>query len=178
MVCKSCGTEHGLEYALRDRGPEFHYKYQITATAIPESGRKPLALWLRRCRGISLSEALPLVRNPPIVITQSAEQHQVAAIRAEVELFGATLLIEVSEKYPNPVFGPLLQDRLHYSSGPRHTKSGIEMFVQPLSEDTNIDSIVCQHCGEKEVLTDEYPETEKCPACKRLGLIVEKEWIT
>jgi hypothetical protein len=177
MVCKSCGTQHGLEFALRDRGPEFHSNFKITVTAVPEAARNPLAHWLRRTSNKSLQKALELVRNPPVVIDASAPQHHVDAIRAQIEPMGVTLLVEEVERYPNQIFGPLLQDRLRYAVGPQYVDNRGEWLAHSLEEDTLRDALICQHCGSRGVLVAEFEKSERCPACNAVGVIAEAEWI-
>lgn len=117
LVCQACGTQHQLECALRDRGPESYVKYRVTAQAVPFGVMTKLAQWLRRRCQIGVAEALSLVRQPSPVLSPSAWPHEAEAIRKELKPWGIVVDLQECERLPNPMFGPLLQDRLRASKG-------------------------------------------------------------
>lgn len=178
MVCTDCGTQHGLEAALRDRGNEFNFTYSATVASVPDRSRTKFANWLHNQQSISLQEALARTRNLPVVVVEAAWDHQVQKLRTELDAMSVDLDVRVSGRHPNPVYGPLFNDRLCHASGPAFgepvlSESGIE-----LPKDWSDELLVCQHCFKQGKLLGEFPEGSCCPNCKQAPVEEIARWMT
>ena len=81
MVCTACGTQHAVEFAMEDRGPEFHPVYQVIVEAAPSPAPLKLVRELRRQSAIDNVEALRIIRGGAFVIRSEATESQVSALR-------------------------------------------------------------------------------------------------
>jgi hypothetical protein len=178
LFCRACGTQHGLEAALRDRGTEFHFRCSVSADDVPLSARKKVAQWLRLDRKVTPNEALELARRPPFFLASLAWEHQVDRIRSELEPLGVVLSVQQVEKILNPVFGPVLQDRLRFCDGPAHGEKRNEWHAMEIGTYVRDEILVCQHCKASGTLTWEFAEGEACPSCEVEGISVAAAWIT
>ncbi len=178
LVCESCGTQHWLEHALRNRGPEFYSIYSATIANVPSEARIKLAGWLRRKHGVSLSDALESVRQPPVIVAHRARDHEIERLHASLSEMGLVLTKTEVDRDVNPVFGPILQDRLSFAQGPvfgpdSATQIGCVLIEGPPPKHY----LQCQHC-ERGDLLGELDTGELCPSCKTSTLVVDSEWIT
>jgi hypothetical protein len=177
-VCRSCGTPHGLEWALHDRGPAFYPLLRVTVTAISNEARSPMALWLRKDRSISLSDALNLVRGVPFIAIDEAHRHQADAVAKELEALGAIVAVEQVGEEPNPVHGPIQDDRLRFVPTGPSTEEHPSRELWPGSISREASEIACAKCHEIGTLIRSPEELNGCPACKADTLVETGGWIT
>lgn len=178
LVCKACGTQHGLEAALRDRGSEFIYKYAVNAETVPASGRQKVAQWISRQHKTTLKDALDLARHPPFVVASHVWEPQVDEIRSDLEPLGVVLSTHEVEKIRNSVFGPLLRDRLRFCEGPAYHQQYTTSQAVDLDQYVSDDLLQCQHCAATGSLVWEFRQEDACPSCKQMTMTVESSWIT
>lgn len=178
MVCLACGAQHAVEHAMRDRGPEAFSLLRVTIQAMPHEARSTVARrWLRQERKIGYNEALELVRALPLVLFERAQEHVVAAARAELEPLGVQLTTEIVGTVPNTNYGPVRNDRLLFVKGPLLSDARPEWLVGPDISSTQCAHVPCTQCS-AHALASEVSPADPCPSCKRASLVQVAEWIT
>jgi hypothetical protein len=179
LACSACGTQHAIELALPNRGPEFYAVQRLVVESVPDVALSRVAQWLRReqKQPIGLEAALAIARNPPFTLFESTWEERAAKVEGELKSLGARLRRETVEHRPNPTFGPLQQDRLLYHSEPRYGGQRPEWLTsgQAISE---LRSLQCHHCHAVGALVEEFPEPRECPACRSANLVVDSTWMT
>lgn len=194
MVCTACGTQHGLQVALRDRGPEFYEIQRVIVEHVPQPVPPVLVSWIRNKRKLSLADALALARNPPFVLDERTSGQLVERTLDELARAHISARTEVVELERNPIFGPLRVDRLLAADGPseaeRHASPmNREQALDGSSDDARRDDhlLSCLHCHSQGTLISEAGfddqlkrknDTVPCPRCKAAALVAESFWIT
>lgn len=93
LACANCGTQHAVELALPDGGPEFHVVQRLIVQSLPESATQKVLQWLRRDSKQSLKheEALAVLRRPPFILIEATWEERATKIREELEALGVEL---------------------------------------------------------------------------------------
>lgn len=179
LACSACGTQHAVELALPNRGPEFHSVQRLVVDSVPEAAMSRVVQWLRKNQkqDMALSTALQIVRSPPFTLLGSTWEERATKVQGELQSLGVCLRRETVEQRRNPTFGPLQQDRLLYLAAPRYGEQRPEWLVsdQPVSE---IALLQCHHCSASGMLVNDFPDPTQCPACRSSDLIIESTWMT
>lgn len=184
LSCTACGTQHGIKYALKDRGNAFIPICNVQVTGVSDPNRLKLASWLyRRRKASSLKQALDLTRSLPTLIAQQIETFEIAELSKELMKIPATFeVIEVSKR-PNPVYGPILNDCLFHVNGPRHTTDAQpdehgEVVCNLTLIEPSTEALDCQYCFEEKTLKCDYHDGDQCAHCKNPTLREISGWIT
>ena len=186
LVCARCGTQHAIECAVRDRGPEFFQEFRITVDAVSEAGYRLVVQTLRRHQSMRLVQARAVADNPPFVLIPKIG-HPATKLIGELRSLGVSVRSELVETRKNPIFDlPLQKDRLLYHGGPAFSFSSTQRVPEPLlhgvfladAMTTDINSLQCQHCRAVGSLADELPEGAACPACSHQTLKVVSGWMS
>jgi len=179
LACTACGTQHAIELALPNRGPEFYTVQRLVVESVPAVALSRVAQWLRRDQKqpMGLESALEIARNPPFALFEFTWEERAAKVEVELQSLGVGLRRETIEQRKNPSFGPLQQDRVLYHSEPRYGEQRLEWLLdeQPISE---LRSLQCHHCLEVGALVEEFPKPSQCPACRSADLVIDSTWMT
>lgn len=196
LVCTSCGTQHGLESALRDRGPEFYEIQKVVVEHVPSPVPPILVKWVRSKKPhFSLADALACARCPPFVLEERMYAEPAARVRDELAALSVVARVELIERERNPIFGPLCASRLCAATGPstaEHLHSPMPRMQEIAADQDRVggtfQSLTCLHCGTQGTLIwrtgseedDVAQESEAmpCPRCKTNELLTEGGWIT
>ena len=178
LACEACGTQHAIERALPDRGPEFYAVHSLIVESLPASATQKVLQWLRReRRALKLDEAMAVVRQPPFTLIAATWEERALKIRKELEPLGVVVRCEFVEDRKNPNFGPLQHDRVLYHSMPRRGDQQPEWLVAGQAAG-DFESLPCQHCGAVGTLLEDFLSESSCPSCRGGQLQAESSWIT
>lgn len=186
LVCTECGTQHALEAALRNRGPEYYDFYSLSVESCSAGARQKVVQTLRAAnKQLTLAGALEIIRHPPFLLYPCVEEHLVNNLHAELSAIGVTFRTDLVKREANSMFGPILCDLLHYFPGPQYSATSEKMLVSQDVLQFEKDGehtyayLRCQHCNTVGSLVYELPEgATRCPACKMDHLVVEQFWVT
>lgn len=179
LACSACGTQHALELALPNRGPEFYLVQRLVVESVPDVAMSRVVQLLRKDQKqvMALASALQIARSPPFTLFESTWEERATKVQGELQSLGVRLRCETVEQRRNPTFGPLQQDRLLCHAAPRYGEERPEWLVsdQPVSE---IALLQCHHCSAPGAVVKDFMEPQQCPACRSANLVIESTWMT
>jgi len=114
LVCTACGTQHSIQIALRNRGPEFHELHDVELTHVPKNDRLFALRLIRDNCTCAPNEAIALLDHLPVCLAERVHPYQVQEWIKRVSKTAIVLNFPVVERKPNESYGPVLQDRLHW----------------------------------------------------------------
>jgi hypothetical protein len=176
LVCRSCGTEHAVEIALRDRGPEQLTAYDVELAAVDDSCRRDAARVLGERFDMTTEEASEAMASLPLAIGRRLSAELVSDLRSA---FGdvATLNVTQVAAEPNPLYGPLQRDRFLAGRGPRFDDLVSLEQIEPAGArhgpcgEFDLEPQPCRSCGATGSLVGDPVEVGgSCPHCGRAPL--------
>lgn len=185
-VCRACGTQHLVNVALTDRGPEYYDLFEVTLEALPDAARVGFMAWFRKKNGVNLQEAAASTRQLPLVVARELWEHSASDLVAELSGLGAAATSRIHAKERNAVFGPVLPSQLYVANGPAFgmveqnvdCRIAIDTGNVPLFVDAQFNAAVpCGHCGAIDSLISQLDESCPCFLCQG-SLKNYGNWIT
>lgn len=184
LVCSSCGTQHAIEIALRNRGPEFFTYRDVRLASVTDSNRVLALRLIRKSLQCSPALAKQHVGNLPVTLKKRLSNYDLdhwRELHAEPRL---DLEFPVVDREPNPSFGPIQTDRLLGASkaqvGTQPPELSIVSITEPLTKDSmiNVEIQCCYGCSSVGTLSPEFEVTQPCPQCRELGLTIVSSYVT
>ena len=184
LVCTNCGTQHSIEIALRDRGPE-HFEYRdVILTSASNNARVPALKLIRTALSCTPTEARERLDNAPVRLTQRLSPYQIEEWRRNNDTTGLSIEYPVVDVEPNTHYGPIKNDRLLGAATPQMKRNSVDLqempVSQPLTDDGEIDLAVqrCSNCSAVGTLVGQFDVASPCPNCKQSTLRELSSWIT
>ncbi len=187
LVCVKCGTPHRVEIALRDRGKEYVYDWEIYIDEVAKDCRVKLLKYPRKLLSYDINQAKSVVEKLPLHLPGPIHEEEKQAIERELRNIGVNPRIEICEKRKSSMYGPIQQDRLESTENPMHANEVDWQWseVPVLGErkgpcgEFELSSQSCCHCSSVGSLVAELPEEHnKCPSCNAESLVQEEGFVT
>lgn len=189
LVCLQCGTQGTAQIALRYRGPKHYLLYDVSVASVPQESRVAFMKFLRSREELSLQASRDLLDALPLRLEKDVQQESVDELVATLSAIGVSAQVSESGKEDNPIFGPLLKDRLKMAAGPedaeeesdRETWRSVPLRGELLEPSGEFDLSLqkCRHCDAIGDFASALPEGyDKCPRCSKSTLRVSLSWIT
>ena len=184
LVCAACGTQHAIEDALRDRGPE-HFNYcDVVLTAVSEPARILALELIRSTFGCTATEAKERLQTFPLHLKHRLSHYELKGWQQDHHTTGLSVEFPVVDTEANPDFGPIKSDRLLGARTPNTGKETIELQELPINtllsygDSINLSIQSCAGCSRIGTLTDEFNVAVRCPKCEQLTLQELSFWVT
>ncbi|MBI2679638.1 MAG: ribosomal protein L7/L12 [Candidatus Solibacter usitatus] len=178
LVCVSCGTQHAVENAVSDRGPESFQYFTAYLTAAPPAARVQVMVCLRHHFRLDLAGAREALKALPYRIGSDLSREGAEALAAPYRAAGATVEIVLIRESPNPEYGPVQSDRLLVRDAPP-PDGGLwrELAVAGANASLDLERQACGNCRKTGVLVSEWTDGRSCPAC---GGVIQGQgtWMT
>lgn len=193
LVCSACGTQHAIEIALSDRGPEEFKLCDVVLTAVSDEARgRAIALILDAFK-CTLDEAEEELANLPVELRYRLVPDVLKDWQASYDRPGLTIEYPVVDTVPNP-YGPPFGDQLlsalqpdldlnnisRKEYGPDNTDFKEQSLCQPRTDAGGINLAVepCSFCSRPGTLANDYTTNWKCPHCGTISLETLSFWMT
>lgn len=171
LVCTKCGTEHAIEIALRDRGPERIRYFDVELVAVEPARREDAALVIATRFDMTADEATEALASLPLAIARGADETLAAEMRDLFALVGSVEMTETAS-WPNPLHGALQRDRLLSGMKPRFGGERVLVDVGPVGPrhgphgEFDLEAQSCAACGARGALAgNPWELDDRCPAC-------------
>jgi hypothetical protein len=176
LVCVKCGTEHAIEIALRDRGPRIVRRFDVSLIRIEESKRVEALHILTTRFDMDSTEANDALGEIPLVIASRADSMLADELTMLFQTVGSVEVKEVGS-IPNPLYGPMRQDRFLSGRRPRFDDVATLAEITPTGArlgpngELDLEIQVCASCGARGSLEGNPGEIGRaCPHCGRISL--------
>lgn len=177
LVCTKCGTEHAVEIALRDRGPERIHYYDVLLVEVKPSRREDAALVLVSRFDMTHAEAVAAFESLPLTIARGADEILATEMR---DLFSMVGVVEMTETAsgPNPLHGALRRDRFLSGKRPRFDEKRDMTEIGPLGPrhgahgEFDLEAQACAACGMRGSLEgNPWEIDDRCPSCGKHAVV-------
>src|SRR5258707_1254752 len=91
VVCISCGAQHAIRFALRDRGPESIQYFAAQLTAVQPAAHVPVMACLRHYLHLDLLGVRDALKNLPYQIGRDLTRDAANTLAAEYTEVGGTV---------------------------------------------------------------------------------------
>ncbi len=184
LVCRKCGTEHAVEVALRDRGPERFATFDISLISIVDSSRLEAIRILRSRFDLEIEEAREALDSLPMPIARRVDEFIARELEDAFSPVAAVEIVETDSE-PNPDHGPLQPDRLLSGRVPRFDEP-VQLEDAPIVGTTrgsnaefDLDLQSCSNCRVAgNLLGDPLEVGDTCPHCSEHTLECVERWTT
>ncbi len=184
LMCRNCGTEHAVEIALRDRGPERFTLFDVSLISVEDSRQVEAIRVLQARFDLETSEAREAIHSLPMPIARRVDPHIAEELKQAFSPFAALEVVEV-ESESNPNHGPLQPDR--FLSG-KVARFGDRVLLEEISvtgitrgpnAEFDLDVQSCANCGDTgSLLGDPLEVGNTCPHCGECSVECVESWTT
>lgn len=177
LVCRECGVQHLIAWALESRGEDQITEYEVIIESLSVESRRIAVRELRK-EGLNLPDALEKSRQLPFPLGGNLPRHRADELSREIVDSGGLARLEVASVVDNPAFGPLVGDRIQFVARPaRGTDSKTWIDGRQKVDRNDLAQLHCESCQAKDALKDSEP-LEQCPACRSNLVTIVAWWVT